>query len=712
MSIRSGVCGRFARGGMAGYLALLLALGAGPAMQPAATAAARAPRLALLVGVGKYPQKGLQSWHQLNTHEEIEALRKILIERHGFAKENIFVLEDEKATGRAIRETFARHLVTRAQRGAVVFFHFSGHGQQVIDRNGDELDGLDESIVPIDAADQSAVAGEKTNILDDEFAVWLKQLGERMRGADGKVEGSIVLSFDSCFSGTMTRGALIERGRSWDEKLDGGPQPVARSGAVDSKKASILDLDSQDYMLLTATHSDQTAKERDGMGVYSRALVAALTRLPKEVSYRKLLHEVSIEVGQAVTNQTPDFEGNPDRLLFSALMARPEPLYPSLISVHDDLLTLGAGKLHLVSRGSVYALHREGEAPPGPDTLLGEAEVTKVEETTSELRLRPGVGKKPSEAELRRARVVEKEHSYDESPKLKVRCIEADQAPCRSQQLRQALGLIEAVQFLDGRVAPMADGKVDYDIKLLVKPGVIEFYRPDSGTYVTSVPTGAATNANTISALISPRLRAEWRWRRLFSLRAQSPWAHVDLRLVPVDAHRNTSGLVDSTPQAHLKKASASIRLPEGALYQLELTNPTSSPLWVTILELGPDGKIQPLFPDPTRPGEGQIAPGTSQRIVPLPYVFETTAPLGTYTLKIITTAERSDFSLLAQEAARLTPETAHERGGSLEGRAAGHPLGALLLEAISGNLVRSRQAPVEFGRWSVEQALLEVVKK
>lgn len=448
------------------------------------------------------------------------------------------------------------------------------------------------------------------------------------------------------------------------------------------------------------------------MGVYSRALVAALTRLPKEVSYRRLLHEVKVEVAQAVTNQLPDFEGNPDRLLFSALRARPGATYPSLVNVHGDSLTLGAGTLHLVSRGSVYALHREGEAPLGPATLLGEAEVIKVAPATSELRLRPGAGKKPSDAELRRARVVEKEHSYAESPKLRVRCIEADRSACRSVQLRKALELIEVVQFMDREAGSVAGGNADHDIKLLVKPEVVELYRPDSGTCVASVPTGTVTDANALATLLSPRLRAEWRWRRLFSLRAQSPWAHVDLRLVPVDAHRNTSGLIDSNPQPHRAQAGLSIRLPEGALYQLELTNPTSSPLWVTVLELGPDGSIQPLFPNPTRPGEGQIAPNTAQRILPLPYVFETTPPLGNYTLKVITTTERADFSALAQEAAQLTPESAQVRGSSLERRSEEHPLGALLVEAISGNLVRSRQAPIDFGTWSVDQALLAVVKK
>lgn len=692
----------------AGWLALLFVLCSRSTAQHAAAAAKPPPRLALLVGISQYPQTGKNPWRPLHTHQEIEAIRKILIERHGFAKEDVLILEDAKASGPAIRDAFARHLINRAKQGAVVLFHFSGHGQQVLDRNGDELDGLDESIVPGDATDQSATTGEKSNILDDEFAGWLSQLGQRMRGAAGQVDGSIVLSFDSCFSGTMARGDLVERGRGWDEVLD-GPRPATRSGAVDLKSATLLDLDARDYMLLTATQSDQTAKERDGMGVYSRALVAALTRLPKEVSYRTLLHEVTVEVRKSVTNQTPDFEGNPARLLFGALMAQPGPAYLSLLDVQGDTLTLGAGTLHLVSMGSIYALHRAGEAPVGPGTLLGEAEVVKVEPTTSRLRLRSPAGK-ISDAELRRARVIEKEHSYRGSPRLRVRCQQEGSGLCPSP-LREALGRIDTVQLLDVS-AKAAPGSADYDLKLLVKAGVAELYRPDSGTAVASVPLRAAPDASGFFEALSARLRAEWRWQRLFSLRGYSPLVQTQLRLVPVTADRNSSGLVVGVPRPLLQQAGTSIRLPEGVLYQLELTNPSPSPLWVTVLELGPDGSIQPLFPAPNRPGEGQIAAGTTTRIVPMPYVFETTAPPGTYTLKIIATTERVDFSLLAQEAAQLTPQTVNQRSGSLAQRAARHPLGALLLESLSGNLVRSRQAPVEMGTWSVDEALLEVVSK
>jgi hypothetical protein len=81
-------------------------------------AAPAPPRLALLFRVGEYPQTGRRPWAKLRTREEVQALRAILINRHGFLEQDVQVLENEQASGRPIREAFLQHLIARAQRGA------------------------------------------------------------------------------------------------------------------------------------------------------------------------------------------------------------------------------------------------------------------------------------------------------------------------------------------------------------------------------------------------------------------------------------------------------------------------------------------------------------------------------------------------------------------------------------------------------------------
>lgn len=720
----------------AGLLTGLLLYVAGAAGHERAAGAARPPRLALLVGISRYPQTGQRPWRALHAHEELVALRKVLVERHGFAERDVQLLEDADAGAQSIRAAVAAHLFARAQRGAVVFFHFSGHGQQVEDRSGDEDDGVDESIVPGDATEQDAGSGLRQNILDDEIAGWLRALSQRMRGPDGAVEGSIVLSFDSCFSGTLSRGDLTERGRGWERILD-GPRPARRTEprpGAGHPPAPLLDLDPRDYVLLSATRSDQTAQERlteqGTMGVYSAALVSALWRLPLGVSYRALLHELTVQMRQKVDAQTPELEGDAERRLFGARQGPAGAPYLTVQALRGEELELSVGALQQVTVGSVYALYPGDarvpagrQAPPGAAPLLAEAEVGRVEPLKSWLRLRPRWRGQVAEDALLRAQIHEQEHAYPDSP-LRVLCLHEGGGPCRSAGLSQALARLAArglVTKVDAAGAVPA--ATDYDIKIVAGTQTLALYRPESGQAFATVPVeNEAAGAQTLAAdgqaseeaggdgALVARLRAAWRWQRLYGLRAHSPAVTAELRIVPVTGTRDSRGLVPAggtSPQ--WAQAGQRVVLPPGALFQLAIKNPSPVPVWVTVLELGPDGSIRPLYPRPDLPGDGQIAPGEAPRLLSYPYYFETTAPLGTYTLKLVVTEAPADFSLLAQEASARPAQDAAQRGTPLPARSAAHPLGALLREALTGNLVRGLLRPIESGGFSVSEALLEV---
>ena len=62
----------------------------------------------------------------------------------------IIQLWNEEATKDAIKQAFNR-LCEDTEPGDYVFLHFSCHGQQMMDLNGDEEDGLDEALIPYDA---------------------------------------------------------------------------------------------------------------------------------------------------------------------------------------------------------------------------------------------------------------------------------------------------------------------------------------------------------------------------------------------------------------------------------------------------------------------------------------------------------------------------------------------------------------------------------
>ena len=81
--------------------------------------------------------------------------------------------------------TLLKQLLITSNPGDTCFFHYSGHGTNTVDKNGDENDKLDEQIVPCDFK----------MILDDE----LKTLIQKFLPANV----TLFALFDSCFSGTV-----------------------------------------------------------------------------------------------------------------------------------------------------------------------------------------------------------------------------------------------------------------------------------------------------------------------------------------------------------------------------------------------------------------------------------------------------------------------------------------------------------------------------
>ncbi|MEG4242705.1 caspase family protein [Microcoleus sp. MON2_D6] len=120
--------------------ALWLQLGDGY-LQALAQPTAR--KLALLVGVDKYPDSPL---HGCVT--DVEMQRELLIYRFGFVPSDILTLTDAQATRENIETAFVTHLTQQAKPGDVVVFHFSGCGSRV--SLGESPGKIQNSLVPAD----------------------------------------------------------------------------------------------------------------------------------------------------------------------------------------------------------------------------------------------------------------------------------------------------------------------------------------------------------------------------------------------------------------------------------------------------------------------------------------------------------------------------------------------------------------------------------
>ena len=139
---------------------------------------------ALLIGIGKYaPETG---WHHIHGDNDV-ALTKAVLQRNGFAGNNITTLVNEEATFAAIDAALSR-LVSTAKSKDIIYIQFSGHGQQITDLDGDEDDGLDECWIPYDARKsyQAGIYEGQNHFTDDRLFGYLSRLRSRI-GSSGKI---------------------------------------------------------------------------------------------------------------------------------------------------------------------------------------------------------------------------------------------------------------------------------------------------------------------------------------------------------------------------------------------------------------------------------------------------------------------------------------------------------------------------------------------
>ena len=153
---------------------------------------------ALLVGISDYGQTGANSWNSIHGSNDVEMLIPTL-KKQGFKTKSIC---NKTATAIRIRKELSS-LAASCKHGDVVYIHFSCHGQPFEDRNGDEEDGWDESIIPYDAP-KVFIKGKyegANHILDDELHGYF----QRIRQSIGAT-GFLCVVIDACHAGGSQRG--------------------------------------------------------------------------------------------------------------------------------------------------------------------------------------------------------------------------------------------------------------------------------------------------------------------------------------------------------------------------------------------------------------------------------------------------------------------------------------------------------------------------
>lgn len=145
-------------------------------------------RKALLIGINYFGQKGTLR----GCINDVKNMSAYLNNHFGYKREDMVILTDDQQNPMSIPTKAnmlrAMHwLVRDARPNDSLFFHYSGHGGQTPDLDGDEDDGYDEVIYPVDFR-------QAGHIVDDEMhRIMVQPLAPGVR---------LTCIFDSCHSGS------------------------------------------------------------------------------------------------------------------------------------------------------------------------------------------------------------------------------------------------------------------------------------------------------------------------------------------------------------------------------------------------------------------------------------------------------------------------------------------------------------------------------
>ncbi len=569
-------------------------------------------RRALIVAIGRYSAE--TEWHNLHTDSDRAFVHAALLAQ-GFTA--IDEITDERATRAGIERAFRERLIDRARPGDVVVFHYSGHGQQIADDDGDELDGYDEALVPYDAPQRLRPGyGGERHLRDDSLDEWMTVLRRKV-GA----EGQVIVFLDSCVSGTPRGGP----GEADEGAVRGGAPPLGPPrngagprgdegqfgflGAERGTRAGGGDQRLAPDVVISAARHNQPAYETVGedgrpIGSLSWALGLELGASNVSTTYRDLFERIHQRMRRRVSHE-PQIEGPEDQLLWIGGAVEQAPFFTVQPMRAAGEVEIDAGTLAGILRGSQVEIHRAGSPKPLAESKLAQGTVVSATMTTATVKLDRAI----ASSELPRARAFLTRASLGGLElRVEAHALPAPFAAALRQRVAQALPM---VRWVDSR----SDVHIDA-LSANSRPVEIHAATAAGVPIVAPLPLGDGAIDDLVAAL-GDNLRSRY-LRRLY---LRPPAFDVRLELVPHDSGADVWQV--------------------GKRFDLFVNNRSSRPAFVTVLDLTSDGRITSYWPDP-RTGEKTEVPARTRARLGASY--EMTEPLGRETLLLIASDQWIDF--------------------------------------------------------------------
>ena len=340
-------------GPIAALLAVVPLLAFGPSERTAPT------HWAFIVGISDYINfDDVEGGDLPGAEHDARAVRDALVTARGFPEENIRMLLNGEATRAAMEEGITGWLASNARPGDQVTIFYAGHGSQMWDESGDEDDGLDETLAPADVHPTNT----DFDISDDVFGEWLAALPTT----------NVVVVLDNCNSGTGTRDVTpFSRSRQLGRDVNDVTKPatVSRRALPGQEDETGFDAGNTRVLELAAAQPFQAAVDAyfpatDGTeafhgGAFTTFLVRELWRAPADATYEEVFEDVREALKRNRFQQDPllsedvALKSLPLFFVEGGMSGAADASLP-IRSVEGDLAELGGGVTLGISTGSVF----------------------------------------------------------------------------------------------------------------------------------------------------------------------------------------------------------------------------------------------------------------------------------------------------------------------------------------------------------------------
>lgn len=315
---------------------------------------------ALVVGVSDYIHfDDVEGGDLPGAEHDARRIRDVLVMRGGFPESNVRMLLNHDATKAAIEEGITEWLVGNARPGDNVVIFYAGHGSQMWDEDGDEDDGLDETIAPADVMASST----EFDISDDQFNDWLGMLPT----------DNVMVVLDNCNSGTGTRdvtpfskGRLLARDINDIERPAGAarralPGQTEDDTGFDSQQTRVLELAAAQPFQVAVDAFFPAVEGREAFhgGAFTTFLVQQMWKAPEDASYEDVFEDAYEALKRNRFQQDPYISDDvslkdlPLFFLEGETTGRGDMALP-VTSAQSGTAELGAGLALGITPGSVF----------------------------------------------------------------------------------------------------------------------------------------------------------------------------------------------------------------------------------------------------------------------------------------------------------------------------------------------------------------------